>query len=288
MEAFSDLPPYLRTLLLASGLVLLWVLEGLRPLFALPSDRRRHAGLNLVLTLFQLVLGLLLASVIVVAADFVMDRKIGLLNLVDLPLWLDVLLGVLILDFVGSYLIHLVEHKVRWMWKFHLIHHTDQYVDVTTGLRHHPGETVFRSAFGMLAILVGGIPIGTFILYQTISVIFAQFEHANIRLPDGIDRLLSYVFVTPNMHKVHHHYVQPLTDTNYGNIFSIWDRVFRTYAQVDDPRTLRYGIDTHMDEGEHNSLSFLLKIPFLPYRPPAGSKFADEAVAKREKDETSD
>ena len=81
--------------------------------------------------------------------------------------------------------------------------------------------------------------------------------------------------MTPNFHKVHHHYAQPLTDTNYGNIFSLWDRIFRTASDT-DPKALRYGIDTHLDEKEHDRLRNLLMIPFQKYRSAPGSKFGDE------------
>jgi sterol desaturase/sphingolipid hydroxylase (fatty acid hydroxylase superfamily) len=161
------------------------------------------------------------------------------------------------------------------MWKFHLVHHSDTNVDVTTGLRHHPGETVFRISFTILAVIIVGAPIGIVMLYQSLSVLFAHLTHANINMPKKLDRALSYVLVTPNMHKVHHHYVQPLTDTNYGNIFSIWDRVFGTFAYVPDHTKIVYGIDTHMKPEENSQLKNLLGIPFQPYRPPKG-KFAIE------------
>ena len=94
-------------------------------------------------------------------------------------------------------------------------------------------------------------------------------------MPRAIDRALSWVIITPLMHKVHHHYTQPLTDTNYGNIFSFWDRIFGTFAQVDDTTELIYGIDTHMDPQENDKMGNLLKIPFQPYREPAEAKIVE-------------
>ncbi|MDX1587083.1 MAG: sterol desaturase family protein, partial [Balneolaceae bacterium] len=164
------------------------------------------------------------------------------------------------------------------LWKFHLVHHSDTTVDVTTGLRHHPGEAVFRMLFTILGVIIVGAPIWIVFLYQSISALFAHITHANIEMPRKVDRALSYVFITPLMHKVHHHYSQPLTDTNYGNIFAIWDRIFGTFAQVDDIKELTYGIDTHMDPEENDRLGNLLKIPFQEYRPPRGAKFDDYEV----------
>ena len=272
---FETIPSSYRSLILTGGLVVFWMLEGSIPLFTASYRRYRHAGLNVVFTLTTLLVNLGLAFLIVAAADWASGARFGLLYIFSLPAWAHVVLGVMVLDFIGAWFIHWVEHKVRWMWKFHLIHHTDTHVDVTTALRHHPGESVFRAAFTVLAVVVAGTSIGVVILYQTLSALFSQFNHANIRLPATVDRTLSWVIVTPDMHKVHHHFVQPLTDTNYGNIFSIWDRLFGTFDAT-PASGVTYGIDTHMDPEENDRLGNLMKIPFQPYRPPKGSKFSDQ------------
>ena len=106
-----------------------------------------------------------------------------------------------------------------------------------------------------------GSPMWMVFLYQTLSVIASQFNHANISLPKKIDTILSYFIVSPNMHKVHHHHVLPYTDSNYGNIFSIWDRLFGTYMTLPNEQII-YGIDTYPNPTEHNNLKNLLKIPF--------------------------
>jgi sterol desaturase/sphingolipid hydroxylase (fatty acid hydroxylase superfamily) len=175
--------------------------------------------------------------------------------------WLFALLGILLLDFFGAYLAHFVEHKVKFLWRFHLIHHTDTYIDTTSGNRHHPGESVIRFAFTTLGVLVVGSPMWMVFLYQTLSVVSTQFTHANISLPKKLDQIMSYCIVSPDMHKIHHHYKLPYTDSNYGNIFSVWDRLFGTFLYM-NREDIRYGIDTYMDPKEHNVLSNLLKIPF--------------------------
>jgi sterol desaturase/sphingolipid hydroxylase (fatty acid hydroxylase superfamily) len=275
IDFFSDVPTWFRSMLLIGGIVLFWIMEGVLPLFNFTYRKVRHAGLNLFFTLTTAIIGFGLAGALLAASNFVAENEIGLLYLIDMPLWAQVVVGVLLLDAIGAYFVHWTEHKVKWMWKFHVVHHSDTTVDVTTGLRHHPGETVFRITFTILAVMVVGAPIGVVMLYQSLSVLFAHITHANIRMPEKVDHALSYIFVTPNMHKVHHHYTQPLTDTNYGNIFSIWDRIFGTYAYVKDTNTLTYGIDTHMKPEENTRLGSLLKIPFQRYRPPVGTKFAE-------------
>ena len=272
---FEQISPLTRSLLLAGGLVLFWVLEGIIPLFRMQYRKVRHAGLNLFFTLTTVVVNFAFAYLIVLASAWAVEKQFGLLYLVQLPLWLFILAGLLIMDLISAYWIHYIQHQVKWMWKFHLIHHTDAWVDTTTANRHHPGESVFRATFTLLAVVVTGAPMWLVFLYQTLSAAFSQFNHANISIPRKLDNMLSWLIVSPNMHKVHHHNTQPLTDTNYGNIFSIWDRLFGTFAYVKDVNTLHYGIDTHPLEKEHNDMGNLLKMPFQEYRAPAGSKFSE-------------
>lgn len=272
---FDNIPTEFRAGILIGGVVIFWIVEGTLPLFKFQYKKVRHAGLNLFFTLTTAIIGFGLAGALLAASDFVANNQFGLLYIFDLPLWAQLAVGVLLLDLIGAYLVHWTEHKVKWMWKFHLVHHSDTTVDVTTGLRHHPGETVFRIGFTIIAVMLVGAPMWIIMFYQSMSVLFAHITHANINMPRGLDRALSYVFITPLMHKVHHHYTQPLTDTNYGNIFSFWDRMFGTFAQVDDAKELIYGIDTHMEPEENDKMGNLLQIPFQPYRVPEDAKFGE-------------
>jgi sterol desaturase/sphingolipid hydroxylase (fatty acid hydroxylase superfamily) len=164
------------------------------------------------------------------------------------------------MDLFGQYIPHFLMHKIKWMWKFHMVHHSDTKVDVTTGTRHHPGEWIFRESFTILGILVIGVPVGFYFLYRSIAGLFAHLTHANIRLPLWIDIPLSWIFITPNLHKVHHHFERPYTDRNYANIFSAWDRLFGTF-KYKHPENLRYGLDV-LDDSTDESLKYQLKIPF--------------------------
>ncbi|MEQ8715608.1 MAG: sterol desaturase family protein [Cyclobacteriaceae bacterium] len=276
IDFFENIPTVFRTGLLLGGVVFFWILEGVIPLFSFQYKKVKHAGINLFLTLTTAIIGFGLAGALLAASNWASGNEFGLLYLIDMPLWAQVVVGVLLLDMIGAYFIHWLEHQVKWMWKFHLVHHSDTTVDVTTGLRHHPGETVFRIFFTICAVVIVGAPIWMVMFYQSLSVLFAHITHANINMPKGVDKALSYIFVTPNMHKVHHHYMQPLSDTNYGNIFSIWDRIFGTFASVENTAELKYGIDTHMAAEENERLGNLLKIPFQPYRTPEGTKFGEK------------
>ena len=273
---FEQVPIWFRASLLIGGLVVFWILEGILPLKKAGYQKGKHAGINIFFTVTTMIIGFGCAGTLLLVSNTVAQNNIGLLYLVDMPTWMQYMIGILLLDFIGAYLIHLVEHKVRWMWKFHLVHHSDTNIDVTSGLRHHPGETLFRMGFTLIAVAIVGAPISMIMLYQSLSVLFAHLTHANVSLFGKMDRTLSLLFVTPNMHKVHHHFRLPWTDTNFGNIFSIWDRLFGTFQYVDDIEDIKYGIDTHMKSEENAEIGNLLAIPFQTYRPPTASKVGSD------------
>jgi sterol desaturase/sphingolipid hydroxylase (fatty acid hydroxylase superfamily) len=166
---------------------------------------------------------------------------------------------------------HFLEHKIKPLWMIHLVHHTDPNVDVTTATRHHPLESLFRYFFTLLGVFLIGLPISVVMLYQSLSLFFTQFNHSNIKLPNSLDLLLSYIIVTPGMHKTHHHHKLPFTDSNYGNIFSIWDRFFGTYKFRDQDNVI-YGVDTFPNKEKNIQFNILLKQPFQQYRKPTTDK----------------
>ncbi len=263
---FAEIPSAHRTAIIVSGLVFFSLVESAVPLMSLNYRRGKHALINIFFTLTTILINFCLAFILVKTSVWVETNGYGIIGWIAMPLWAKLIVGLLILDLVGAYLAHWVEHHVQWMWRFHAIHHTDQNVDVTSANRHHPGESVIRFVFTILATLVVGAPIWLVMLYQSASIVLSQFIHSNVILPKWLDKILVFVICTPNMHHVHHHYRMPYSDTNYGNIFSIWDRLFRTYVEVDNEK-LVYGLDTHMDKSEADSIGGLLKIPFQAYRP---------------------
>lgn len=261
MEFFEHIPSHYRTGLLVAGLLILWVAEGAIPRIRFRYNRYRHAGTNLFFTLTTALVNLAFAFMIVKAADWTAAERFGLLYLVQLPVWLHCLLAVMMMDFIGAWLVHFIQHKIAWMWHFHKIHHTDTAVDATTALRHHPVESLFRVVALLVAILTMGVPIWMVMFYQSLSALMSQFNHANIHLPHWLDKGLSWVIVSPDMHKVHHSRYQPETDSNYANIFSIWDRLFGTFVTVKDTTSLRYGLDEYLDE-RYQQIGPLLKTPW--------------------------
>ncbi|WP_288426008.1 sterol desaturase family protein [uncultured Spirosoma sp.] len=278
---FEHIPSAHRSLLLVGGITIFWLIESAVPLFRFeqtePDYRKwHHAGINIFFTLTTVIVNFVLAFLLLRISDWTVQHGVGLLQWIQLPRWAEALMGLLVLDLVGAWLAHWAEHKLTFLWRFHLIHHTDTYVDTTTANRHHPGESIIRFGFTLIAVLLVGAPMWLVFLYQALSVVLSQFNHANINLPRWADKLLGLFVVTPNMHHVHHHYVLPVTNTNYGNIFPYWDRLFGTYHAMDG-RDIHYGIDTHPEVHEHAQLGNLLRIPFQPYRPPVG----ESAEAKK-------
>lgn len=261
LKYFENIPSSHRTAFLLGGLVLFLFWEFVLPALRFSYNKWRHAGVNIFFTLTTALVNLSLASFLVVTAYHTSEIQFGLLHLVDLPIWLNAIIGLLLLDLIGAYFVHWLEHKVPVLWRFHIIHHTDKHVDTTTANRHHPGESMLRLAFTVLAVWVSGASLGLVLLYQSLSVLLSQFNHANIRLPHWLDFVLRLVIVTPAMHRIHHHYKMPITDTNYGNIFSFWDRIFGTYIRVPESELI-FGLDTHYQEKDSENIGRMLKIPF--------------------------
>lgn len=266
IDYFSTIPSSHRALILAGGITFFWILESFRPFRNFKYNKWHHAWINIFFTLTTIIVNFLLAIILLKAAQWTINNNFGILQwLPKMNIWFYAIIGLLLLDFIGAYLVHLIEHKVKFLWRFHLIHHTDTWIDTTTANRHHPGESVLRFIFTTFGVLIVGSPMWMVFLYQSLSVLATQFNHANIVLPKKVDKVLSYIIVSPDMHKVHHHYMLPHTDSNYGNIFSIWDRIFGTFSSL-DRNNLVYGVDTHMKEEENNRLKNLLMIPFQKYR----------------------
>ena len=268
IDYFETIPSLHRSIILVGGLSCFWILENNLYLFKFRYKKWEHALPNLFFTLTTVIINFVLAFLLLNTSDWVNDNEFGILNWIpDTYLWINVIIGILLLDLVGAYTPHWFEHKIKPLWMIHLVHHSDHHVDTTTANRHHPLESIIRFGFTLLGVFIVGANVGTIMLYQSLSLIATQFNHANIKLPKNIDLYLSYIIVSPDMHKTHHHYRLPYTDANFGNIFSIWDRLFGTYIPFDREK-LVYGVDVFFDEEGNRKISNLLKQPFQSYSKP--------------------
>lgn len=236
------------------------VAEIIVPLRVRDRSGRPHTLPNLVLTAATFGVGLVLGAAILVGLMWLEAADFGLLRATGVgPVWAAVI-GVAVLDF-ATYVCHVAMHKVPGWWRYHRVHHSDFAVDVTTSFRQHPGETLIRYAF--LAVAAFGVGVGpvAFGIYRVLSAATALIEHANVRVPVWLDDVLSLVVTWPTLHKVHHSRDARETDTNYGNILSIWDRLFFTFTPARRGRDVVYGLDGFDDARDH-SVAGLLATPF--------------------------
>lgn len=260
LNYFDHISSLHRAFILAGGITFFWLVEESVPLFNFQYHKFKHAAINIFFTITTILINFAFAWLMVKSSDWAIANHFGLLQLLSMPILVFIIVGLMLLDLVGAYFIHFIEHKIKWMWRFHMVHHADTHVDTTTANRHHPGESIFRAIFTIIGVFICGAPIWLVMMYQSLSAVLSQFNHANFRLPLWIDNAISWIIVSPNMHKIHHHYLRPQTDSNYGNIFSVWDRIFKTYNYTPIEQ-IKYGLDV-LDNSKDENLSFQLKIPF--------------------------
>jgi len=207
-----------------------------------PRPARWRTNLSLIL-LNTALTRLTLGAFAVTAAFWAGEQGVGLFNTVDLPRWLVVLTGVVVLD-AAVWLQHWLTHRVPLLWRLHRVHHTDLELDVTTALRFHPLEIGLSLLWKGLVVVLLGLTPATVVLFELLLSISAIFTHANLHLPDQLDRRLRWLICTPDMHRIHHSVYQPETDSNYGFFLSVWDRLWGTLRDqpVDGVERMRLGL----------------------------------------------
>jgi sterol desaturase/sphingolipid hydroxylase (fatty acid hydroxylase superfamily) len=234
-----------------------------------------HVRPNLALTLITLGSNILLTLPLVIVLVWLERRNLGAVPLLVSSPIAAAAVGVVLLDF-AAYVAHVAMHRVPAFWRFHSVHHSDPTVDVTTALRQHPGETLIRYVF-MAGCAIGlGVAPATLAIYRAWQAINSLLEHANIRLPAQLDRLLAFVVVSPNMHKVHHSRIEGFTDSNYGNIFSFFDRMLLSFTPPERELAVAYGLDGFDDSMTQRTIGLLA----LPFTGPVGSRAAVSATQR--------
>jgi len=250
-----------QVLLYAGLLTMLWSVELI--VSAEPIGVKwSHARLNVALMLLALPVQLVMTIFVVMAATCVTVHHWGLLQVLpgSSSAWSKYGLAFVLLDF-GDYVYHVTMHKFRWLWRFHLVHHSAREVDVATTIREHPGDTFVRVSFLIVWVLLIGAGWGVLLLRQTVETVSNITSHSKYRLPVRLGRILGWIFITPNLHHVHHHYQKPYTDSNFGDVFSVWDRLFGTYAELSTGATV-FGVDTHPSKLITDNLKEVVMIPF--------------------------
>ncbi len=260
LNFFENMPIWMKVSWIFFVLAFFWIIEGNYSLIRFKYRKWKHAKTNLILLLFVMIINAVFGIATAGVFYWLDQTQYGVLHLFEAPVWVELIFAILVLDLIAQYTVHILLHKIPVMWRLHIVHHSDKHVDVTTGTRHHPIDFIIREIFALLAVVIMGMPISFYFFYRIITILFTYFNHANISLPGWLDRGLSVLIVTPNMHKFHHHYTLPWTDSNYGNILSVWDRLFGTFVYGDVTK-IKYGIDI-ADHRDDENIAAQLNIPF--------------------------
>ena len=244
------------------GVMALW--EILAPRRVLTVSKAVRWVNNLGIVFFNsFLLRLIFPAAAVGMASFASTQGWGIFNYFELPFWLVVITSVVIMDFI-IYLQHVMVHAIPTLWRFHRMHHADLDFDVTTGARFHPIEIILSMLIKFATIVVLGPPVLAVVIFEVVLNVTAMFNHGNVRLPLGIDRVLRWFIVTPDMHRVHHSVEDDEANSNFGFNLPWWDRLFGTYR--DQPRAghegMTIGIHKYRDAKQVTWLSGMLLLPF--------------------------
>ena len=261
--------------LAAFALFLIW--ESLRPFFPFFKGNPKAFGTHLTR---NVAMGFLNTALTMVGFSFLWSQgttwsanmEFGLLHRFGLPLGLHACLAVLLLD-VWGYGWHRINHRFAWLWRFHRMHHSDPWMDVSTAQRFHPVEILISSTLRIPLMILLGIHLWELLLYEMLLLVVIDFHHANIAVPEPVDRLLRTVLVTPAMHKVHHSRIKVDTDSNYSSLLSLWDRIFGSFRLRPDLSAIEMGLDGWSDP-LNQSLRGMLATPLHSKTIPTPSRSA--------------
>jgi sterol desaturase/sphingolipid hydroxylase (fatty acid hydroxylase superfamily) len=242
----------------------MWFWETWAPRRKLTVSRLFRWTNNLTLVVLNtVVLRVVFPAAAVGMAIMAQEKGWGLVSVLDWNQDLIVLFSIIVLDFM-IWLQHVAIHAIPALWRLHRVHHADRDYDTTTGLRFHPIEILLSMVIKFIVIIALGPPVVAVIMFEVILNGMAMFNHGNVRLPAAVDKLLRIVFVTPDMHRVHHSVEDDEANSNFGFNLSVWDRLFGTY--IDQPRAghegMIIGINGFDKKNEVNRLDGMLLLPF--------------------------
>ena len=244
-----------------SAMAAVALLEAAVPLCARATTAPGRRRANLAMTVQVLLTAFVLTAAVTATAAVVPLASPGLMTLAGLPTAAQIIVGIVVLDFAYGYVAHRAMHASPALWKFHRVHHSDAFVDVTTSYRTHPVEVAWRHLWLFATAWTFGIPAAAIVAFRVLSAVNGILEHANVRVRPALDAAISWLWVTPNMHKVHHSRVQAETDSNYGNLLTLHDRLLGTFVSTRRALSVAYGLD---DVGPTEARSFgaMLTMPW--------------------------
>ena len=261
MDFIINYENIIRLLCFIGFLSLFCILENLFPIYKRTKNLYKRWFINISFVFIDTILLRLAFPILAVGfAVICMNNNWGLFNIIELNLYLEFFLAFVLLDF-GIWLQHVLFHKINFLWRFHKIHHSDEEVDFSTGVRFHPGEILFSMLYKILLVILIGPAIGILIIFEVILNASSIFNHSNLVIPNYFDIFLRKIIVTPNMHRIHHSVNEKETNSNYGFHFSIWDKIFNTYTKYSDSENITTGLIEYNDISK-KGIIYLLINPF--------------------------
>ena len=251
----------MQTVLYCAIIISCWNAENI--LLRLDVRRKKQrAGVNALFAISAFPIQIVMAMACTASALWVTQHHWGLLY--SIPGydsgWVRFGLMFVVLDFL-DYVYHVAMHHIPLFWRFHLVHHTDQEVDSSTTAREHPGETLIRNLFLLAWVWLCGASLEILVLRQTVESACNILSHTSLRVSAHPSRVLGWLLITPHLHRVHHHFRLPYTNKNYGDVFSVWDRLFGTFATLAPADTV-FGLDTHMSVHGDTAFARAMAMPF--------------------------
>lgn len=225
------------------------------------KERGKHLIQNILFQIVFFVINLFFISVLIYCVEWLNSNEIGLLFLFELPFWIKLILSVMLFDF-ATYWLHRASHKIPLLWRLHRVHHSDTTMDSTATFRFHPIElAIVYQAGNVVAAGIFGLDVTSLALYYFIVYIFFFLEHSNLNFPKWLNNTFGLIFVMPDHHRVHHHQEQFYTDSNFADIFIIWDRIFGTLKLI-PVEQMNYGL-VEFEGEKKQSFLYLMKSPFI-------------------------
>ncbi|MFO7667717.1 MAG: sterol desaturase family protein [Desulfobacterales bacterium] len=251
----------IRIFLFLGGIILFYTFELISPYRPVTISKTTRWINNLSLTIFNgILMHLIFSGIIVSIALYVQTNRIGILNIMVLPDWVKIAVSLIFMDFM-LYIWHLLNHEIPLLWRFHRVHHSDLNMDVSTATRFHIGElsvsAVIKTA---LIFFLGASSIGIAI-FEGALVLCSQFHHSSLKVPKWFESAFWILFVPPSMHRIHHSVIIKERNTNYGTIFSVWDRIMGTLLATVNQDRIRIGIGAYPRPENLNFFQLLL-MPF--------------------------
>jgi len=252
-DTIARLPP----LLLVAAYAVFWGWEGLRAARSSAGRPGRRRS-NLTLSVVGIAIAAASGTGVLWLSAVAVREGWGLMRWLEVPALIACIAGIALLD-LTDYARHRLSHAVPWLWRLHRVHHSDPVVDVTTSLRNHPIELLLRPLFLGAAVIAFGIAPLALLLQPLIQLPILVFQHANVRLPPAMDRVLAWLIVTPAMHLVHHSSLRQQTDSNFTTAFTLWDRLFGTFRPSIIPHVI--GIE-EFNDARNQTMRGMLVTPF--------------------------